>query len=74
MYAQFVNLKTAIEVTGNQDLNKIKEERVAAVNEKYGPIEADFAKEKEVNQTPVILIFITDDVLLFPDNDDIHDN
>ncbi len=47
MYAQFVNLKTAIEVTGNNDLNKIKEERVAAVNEKYGPIEADFNAEKE---------------------------
>lgn len=31
-------------------------------------------KEKEVNQTPATLIFIPDDVLLFPDNDDIHDN
>ena len=47
LYAQFVNLKTAVEVTGNQELNKLKEERIAAVNEKYGPIEADFNAEKE---------------------------
>ncbi len=45
--ATFVNLKTAYEVTKNEQFNKIKDERVIAVEEKYKAIKEEFQKEKE---------------------------
>ena len=45
--ASFVNYKTAMEVTQNPDFEIAKAERVNKVNEEYGKLKDDLAKEKE---------------------------
>ena len=47
LFATFVNLKTAYEITQNEELNAIKEKRVGEVNAKYEGLEKEFAAEKE---------------------------
>ena len=45
--ATFVNLKTAFEVTQNQEFMDLQAKRIADVNEKYASLEEEFSKEKE---------------------------
>ncbi len=47
LQATFVNLKTAFEVTNNQEFMDLQAKRVKEVEEKYASLEADFAKERE---------------------------
>ena len=47
LYATFVNLKTAMEVTQNEEFAALKEARVNEVLQRYEGIEADFAARKE---------------------------
>ena len=46
LFAQFVNFKTAFEVTNDQKFNEIRDQRVQKVTEEYAQIEKDFAEEK----------------------------
>ena len=47
LFATFVNLKTAMEVTQDPSFEQVQNERVGKVNEEYAKLEADFASEKE---------------------------
>ena len=45
--SRFVNLKTAFEVTKNEQLMEYQSKRLEEVNQKYDALEAEFAKERE---------------------------
>ena len=45
--ATFVNLKTAFEVTKNQEFMDLQTKRIGEVNEKYASLEEEFNKEKD---------------------------
>lgn len=45
--ATFVNLKTAYEVTKNEEFNRIRDERIKVVEEEYAVKESEFNAEKE---------------------------
>ena len=46
LFATFVNLKTAYEVTKDEKFMELQSERMNVVNEKYGKLFADFEKER----------------------------
>ena len=47
LYSRFVNLKTAFEETKNEEFNKIRDERVKEVEDKYAELENKLKEEKE---------------------------
>ena len=54
LYATFVNLKTAFEVTGDASFEELKNQRVGEVMAKYEGIEAEFEQEKEAKLNEAI--------------------
>ena len=54
LYATFVNLKTAFEVTGDASFEELKNQRVGEVMQKYEGIEAEFEQEKEAKLSEAI--------------------